>query len=402
MYLTPFKIYLAVWLPGLFASAIFENDLISDISGFTTALVLAPALIYILFGLTSKAERVRSAPYQGARTQNPLQRVVNQIDERKAQNVLGIIVWAWLFLYVIMIISSGGLPLFWVLTGDPRTYVDFGVPTLGGLCNMLRAFSSALACLLLAHHDVSRFAKRRMALLLAVLLSTAFVLETGRGNGVVLALHPIAFFFLGRRLKPATLFRLAILIPVCLLCLGYIQHVRYGSDWQQTEGYAVNQGFSVSDSRLLTLMVPAVTYITSPIQNLNLQVADAKAFSLSPYHSVAGLLPTIIRDQLFESKDYGDLVSEANNVTSSYTPLVRDFGVIGAGIAALAISTIIGWTWLQATRGRLFYAMLWPALFMALTLSFFSLFLTSLVVVMYAPLAWIVAVAIRKRVGSLN
>lgn len=38
-----------------------------------------------------------------------------------------------LALFLIQVAYSGGLPLIWKLTGDPRTYFDFGIPSLTGL-----------------------------------------------------------------------------------------------------------------------------------------------------------------------------------------------------------------------------------------------------------------------------
>ena len=396
MYLTPFKLYLLVWMPGLCAGYILEYNVASRVSDSTSALILMPALVYALYGLFHRAERTRKTANKPRYWRSTLELICSQIDKRKALRALSIMVWVWLFFYVVMVFYSGGVPLLWVITGDPRTYVDFGIPTVGGLCNLLRAFSTALAGLMLAHQEVSPRQKKRLWLLIMFFLFTAFGLETGRGNGVVLLLHPIAFFFLGRVLNKATIMSLAFAAPVFLLGLGYIQHIRYGSDWEQTYSYATSQGFEVNESPIVTLLVPAVTYTVSPVQNLNLTVAEAQAFSIKPYYSIQSLLPTVIRDKIFEQQDYGHLVSEANNVTSSFTPLVRDFGLLGAGIAGLLISIITGWSWLQATRGKLYWALLWPALFMTIALSFFNLFFTSLVVVLYAPLAWLVATKIRR------
>lgn len=375
---------------------ILQNDLISSISLSTAALIITPSVVYALYGSCRRAERVKMSENSSRYPLSPLERLCTQIDQRKALKALSVMVCIWLFFYLIMIVYSGGVPLLWVVTGDARTYVDFGVPTIGGLCNMLRAFSAALGALLLTHSEVSSVQKRRLRLLLLFLMFTAFGLETGRGNGVVLLLHPLAFFFLGRALSAATLLKLTLAAPLFLLGLGYIQHIRYGGDWEQTFSYATSQGFEVTESRTLTLLIPAVTYLVSPVQNLNLTVEETHDFPMVPYFSIQSLLPSVIRDKVFEPKDYGLLVSDANNVTSSFTPLVRDFGVLGAGIAGLLISIITGWTWLQATRGKLFWALAWPAFFMSIALSFFNLYFTSLVVVMYGPLAWLVANKIRR------
>mgnify|MGYP007000037561 CR=1 len=53
------------------------------------------------------------------------------------------------FLIVILsILYSSGFPLYWVITDDPRTYVDYGIPTIFGLGNLLRAYGM-VGCLIL-------------------------------------------------------------------------------------------------------------------------------------------------------------------------------------------------------------------------------------------------------------
>ena len=54
----------------------------------------------------------------------------------------------WCVCYLIIIIISGGFPLLWIIIGDTKNYIDFGVPTFSGLLNMVRAFLVASLVLL--------------------------------------------------------------------------------------------------------------------------------------------------------------------------------------------------------------------------------------------------------------
>ena len=381
----PAVLFFAVWIGPLLAPLMLESQVITPIT--TATIVLVTGSIAMMFAIVIFFWLLRSG--HSVDVESVLR---TRICFPKLESISLKLFWAWLATYVIHIVYSGGVPLYWVLTGDARTYADFGVPTLGGLSNMLRAFI-LVACFIIFSYS-NGFKRVRFLKLGLILMMSAFLLETGRGNGVVLLLHPVAIYLLVHKftLQRALLFSAAL--ALFLVALGGIQVLRYQDGMAILVQYAESQGFEFSNTVQL-LLVPALIYYMVPLVNADLNVVASPLLSFEPYYSLQGLFPTVIRNFLFEAKDYGVLVSEANNVTSFFTPFIRDFGVIGAFFAVVFLLFITAFVYSKALSGKLFYILLWPAIFMSLVLSFFSLFYTSLVVVIYPVLALYVTRRVR-------
>lgn len=387
MRISPAVAFLLVWMIPLGAPAFLQSTVIEPISDTTFWLVAGTIIAFFAFQGLARAKVGRPVPDLAARLREAID--VHQL-ERKTLSLFKL----WCGVYAVNIVFSGGVPLYWVLTGDPRTYVDFGLPTLGGLGNMLRAF--VLACCYLLYFQLGTDRPRTFLWMGIALLFSAFAIETGRGNGVVLLLHPVAYYFMFSRLRLSH----ALLWPVCLLAfgmfLGYLQALRQGGDLERLVVYAQNAG--VEPGGLVSLLtLPTLLYIAVPIVNTDLNVVFQPLLKFDPYYVFGGLVPTVFRDMLFEPRDYGTLVNEANNASSFFIPLVRDFGAVGAFIIAAAIHAVIAYVYARAVRGSLVSLFTWPALFMAVTLSFFYLFYTALVVVLYPLLAVHVANAVKRR-----
>jgi len=135
-------------------------------------------------------------------------------------------------------------------------------------------------------------------------------------------------------------------------------------------------------------LIPAVMYISIPVINTDLNIQSSDFIKFQPYYSLQGFLPTVVRDFIFESGDYGVLVNEANNVSSYFIPFIRDYGLLGAYIAVSLILFMAAYFYSKAKQGSLFFILSYPPIFMSVTLSFFSLFFTSLVVVLYPFLVY--------------
>jgi hypothetical protein len=153
--------------------------------------------------------------------------------------------------------------------------------------------------------------------------------------------------------------------------------------------YLEGQGIETQGSVVLALLAPSFLYWVGPIVNTQLNFLGADPFSLNPYFSLQGIVPTVIREYLFQPQDYGLLFNEANNTTSFLTPLMRDFGVYGAGVLVLILFVLTSFVYHRARAGYFFSFLFWPPIFMSLVLSNFSLFYTSLVVVLFPLIIFI-------------
>ena len=395
MKFSPQNIFLLVWIFPLTAPFFIESDLLLEISSSTQIIIISNIIIFYFLATVLK---IISPAYKNSLgseflVAKALEKINFTVFEKKNQ----ILLYIFLLTYLVNIIGSGGIPIIWVLMGDERTYLDFGLPTLGGLSNMLRAFLLTSCYLIYSHSDLSRATKRKYLSIGIGLLLSAFLLETGRGNGVVLLLHPIGLFLLFHKFRLVNFVVGIIFCIVFLMGLGVIQMVRYGEGIDSLKRYAENSGMPDLDGPAL-LLVPAINYMAIPVINLDLNVIHSSLVEFSPFYSVQALIPTVIRDRVFEKSDYGELINPANNVSSFYIPLVRDFGMFGAIFCVILLQFWVLCIYSKAQRGNIFCILYWPPLFMSLALSFFSLYFTSLVVVLYPLLvAYVINRSLYKR-----
>ena len=356
-----------------------QFGIIQEVTQATQYLVISNILIFFVLLFTVK---VALGDYR----KNFNNIILAKINVAKIERRTLFLFRIWVLVYLINIIFSGGLPIYWVVSGDSRTYLDFGLPTLGGLGNIIRAFVLSVCYLIYFHMESinkSKFLKIGL-----FLLASAFILETGRGNGVVLLLHAIAFFAFLNRVTWFGMVKVVSYLFVFMLFLGSIQMFRYGTGIESLAIYAENSGFD-NQNTVLLLLIPTLLYVVAPIINVDLNVASSPLLKFEPYYSLQSLLPTILRNEFFSvEKDYGLLINEGHNVSSFYIPFIRDFGIIGAFIIVTSIQFVVCYVFVKARRGSLFYFFIWPSLFMSVFLSFFSLFFTSLVVLLYPVLVW--------------
>ena len=117
-------------------------------------------------------------------------------------------------------------------------------------------------------------------------------------------------------------------------------------------------------------------YITTPVQNLNYTILKNEKPLYYPYYSTQALFPTIIRNKVFnETKDYGNLLSEAYNTTGMYVPLIRDFGKIISIIIVIFLQILVSIIHVKSKhKNPLSYKLAYPPLFMCIILSPFNLF----------------------------
>ena len=383
MFFKPSLFFAIVWLPPLFVMGIFPIGIIEPLRNEFMVFVIFITIVFVFFDIVFG--------YMYPRKETGFFNCL--VSFRKIDKFLRSLLVLWVVVYLINIVGSGGVPIIWVLTGVNKTYADFGLPTLGGLANLMRAFSLTIFFYLY----FLGYRRKRSLVWIFILLSSAFIIETGRGNGLVLALHGVGVYVMVRSVKLKSLPILLVGGVLFLLLMGLVQVIRYSDGLSYLFSYLESQGFDVGQNFILALLVPTFLYWVGPVVNtqLNFLVSDSLLFN--PYYSIQGFVPTIIREHLFVEKDYGILVNVANNTTSFFTPMLRDFGVYGAAFAVVLILGLTSWVYHRGRSGNLFFFLLWPPFFMSLFLSNFSLFYTSLVVVLFPVIVWLFVVYVRYK-----
>ena len=142
------------------------------------------------------------------------------------KNLLILIFISHVIYLICATIFLGGFPLYWIIIGDERTYVDFIIPSISGLFNLTRSFG-LVACLLLLMFG-NRNNKKYVYLIGAYFLLSSFFIETSRGNGLVMLLHPIGMYLLLRKIYSKQLSYSFLLFFSFIFFFGLIQVLRYG------------------------------------------------------------------------------------------------------------------------------------------------------------------------------
>jgi oligosaccharide repeat unit polymerase len=374
--ISPQILFTVVWLiPLAMPYFIVDNLILTPVGAKTVILVLSNIIILYLFSFIFWLYGLRGS-YLKANV------ALQKINFKKFARNIDKIILLWLAVYAINIFGSGGIPLLWIFQGDPRTYSDFGLPTMGGFGNMLRAFLLSSCYIIYFYSNLDIRNKRYYSYIGFFLILTAFLFETSRGNGLVLILHPIGLYCLLNDFKVSKIVKLIFISFICILILGGVQVLRYSDGVDNLFKFAENSGF-INPNIIEALLIPALIYSSVPIINLDLNIQTSEFLKFQPYYCLAGFLPTIIRDKIFVKGDYGELINEAHNVSSYFIPFIRDFGVLGTFFAVCIISAIVTYCYARSRAGNLNYMFSYPPIFMSVFLSFFSLYFNSLVVLLY-------------------
>lgn len=294
------------------------------------------------------------------------------------------VVWGGVF--AASIAYSGGLPLIWALTDSSKTYADFGIPTIGGLSILLRGFCASLCILLFM------LTRRMLYLSLWTLLLFLCLTEISRSAFLMLACQSLCTFLLLSRPR----FRhVAIVVMVLVFVAGSFMLM----------GAARGIQMSASDFQITSFgnlpagVYWAWAYIVSPLGNVNYAASAGIVPTYLPLNTLAGVIPSVfgLRPTEYPIK----LIDQSLNATSIYAPLMADFGYAGAALFMTLFQAIASYAYAMARRGRLLYILFYPALFGALVLSIFYIYLMSLQILLVpAMVIWMRKYLARKRSES--
>jgi len=377
MFISPIYIFILPWIIGITVSFFLAQNsfIFSFISfqGIISVLYLLIILIFFTFFFTSYL----SKPLD---TENLLKEKLNL---NALKNILILIFLSHLIYFSLATLYSNGFPLLWVMIGSENNYTNFGIPSITGFFNMLRSFGLVSCLLLFFYGDNSQ--KRYVFLISLYFLTSAFFLETSRGTGLIMLLHPIGMYLLLKKIKTKEILLSIVLIIFFIFFFGFLQALRY-SDFSLDTLSNASEAIGLADTNAIFIfLAPFLIYIATPIMNMDLNLLKAPNFSFALDNSLISILPTGLRDYLsggMEEK-YGVLIDDAYNTTSFLTPLIMDFGSIGALFIASLLLILTSWIYAKAKEGNLFYILIWPPFFMSLMLSSFNSYFFSLVVITY-------------------
>ena len=373
----PDVIYSLLWGVVILVTYLFPTNLTSPFNNKVTLLILL-SIFSFFFSYFFWWFIFRTQSYSKECFSNDLEVFI-------LRKFVKILFKVWILFLLINTIFSGGLPLYWLLVGDPRTYADFGVPSFSGFSNMFRLFLCSSFAILFIKTKLKRY------LFLLLIMYFSCILEMSRGGVVVSLLYSIGVLTLLFKFTPhyflTRLSVVLIFLIIFIIGFGYLGELR---------GTGILIENMVPESSIFNHLPPGFfwvfTYLTSPYNNLNYAANFGIEPLLTGEFTFLSLLPSVIRDYLFSKNDIEypiRLATDAFNATSYFAPILADFGFVATSFVVFILQLITCYVYFRARKGSYFYFILYPSLFMCLVMSVFYSYYFSLIVVMYPFIAFV-------------
>ncbi len=353
----PSTVFLVVWLAAIYSHSVLPVGLKVEIN-YSVIFVLA--LLYLLFVLLEKITNHIVLNKVSAKENETISRSLNKIFR--------LVFYLWFPLYLVNILFSGGIPIYWQLSGDERSYGDFGIPSFTGMVACLRLVAVVVF--------VAKNKRNYFDWFALIIIVTSVISELSRGNAFLLFIT-MAFAILF--LKPFK-FRHFIyyLMGIFTSIIGFagIGVLRYNNLYEDVLTFtAVQLDIDPSSNFLLFEMglVMITRYLGTPINNIFYALNTGFEPLYYPLFSVMTIIPTFIRQQLFTEKVFPlPLYNEAYNTGSFLSIFFADFGVLLTLLLMIFFFYFISYSYTKARRGDHFHMLLIPLHLSAVGLSIFS------------------------------
>ncbi len=277
------------------------------------------------------------------------------------------LIMIWFLGQIVSIIYSGGIPIFWYLTGDSRGYANYGIPTIGGTLHACYAVAITSYIILL------RFYKSKRILRRLLLLLTWPILTVERAIGMVVLAQILAIVVMTNRLRPKKLVQILVLAIIVVIIFGMIGDFRLGANRE------IILSMFASQAPEFALKLPSgflwvYLYATGGLNNVNWAI-DSLQPTYTLNRTLVALVPTVIRSSVFDmsfANKYPLAMQGGFNTFTFYSNYLQDFGILGAIIVVTFYQIGIMYTYVVSLTGKLWALLIYATLFQAMLLSVFT------------------------------
>ena len=216
--------------------------------------------------------------------------------------------------FVLELIYSRGCPLLWKFTHDPRTYFDFGIPSLNG------AFYGLIICLG-AYSLFSKSKDKYIYLAMGVLMISRQVIMSILIEGII-------YFILSNKNKINYL-KISLLVIFAFVGFTLIGNFRSGNGVMDEVFIPKKQYKSLPDS----IKWP-YSYMTFSISNFNNLVGMTDGGVNKGASTLGEFLPTVVLNKVNIKPNFNEnyLISSTYNVSTYLPSIYLDFGIVGIAI----------------------------------------------------------------------
>ncbi|MDR3165998.1 MAG: oligosaccharide repeat unit polymerase [Synergistaceae bacterium] len=234
-----------------------------------------------------------------------------------------------LIVFFVEVVYSGGVPLVWLIQGNPKTYFNFGIPSVHG------AFNGLVICM--GAYYLFHGSKRKESLLY---ISIGFLIIS-RQVLMSIFVEGVVFYFLAKKnavtMAQVKSHHFAVFFMIIFLGFGAVGNFRSGSNTMERLFYAKNEVGYLPD-----FIKWIYSYMTFSLNNFNNLVSMTEGGINRGASMLSSLLPTVFGSafdlQLSFNRNF--LVDINFNVSTYLPPIYLDFGLSGIVMFNVAIGIL--------------------------------------------------------------
>lgn len=359
--LHPLIVFSAVWL---FVVSLYALHLSKLLLYTSKEVVTVAAFIWVPFFAVAAIYTSFHCITEFAYPSNPK---VMHVDVSLLEQRLTAWFRVWVVISVFEIVVSGGIPLIWLIRGNSKTYMDFGIHSLHGFVNSLLV---SIAICRLALFLITG-AKKHLGIPIFVVFWSLMVVT--RQLMMVSLLEYVVVVLLIKPIRIRTIGRIFAGLIIIILIFGFLGDLRSGSEQfrllaEPAESYP---------DWLPSGVLWAYIYISTPINNLifTMHTVSPENNPLFP-NTTSALFPSVLREIIYGNRlsmaTSGNLVTEAFNVSTAYIGPYQDYGLTGIVLFGFLIAFACMFFWYRSSLSDLLiFAVLAQCLVFTL---FFNLF----------------------------
>lgn len=298
----------------------------------------------------------------------------------------------WFWGNIITCILQGGFPLLWILTGSPKSYADYGFPTIQGLLNAIYSLSVIIYTLNFIYY------RNRKDLIVILILLIYPIILVSRGLFTAIILELLGVYILHYKIKIKTLIIGILLTFIFIYIFGLVGDFRMGFETEYLNNL-INPKYSGIMNALPSGFFWIYLYTTVSFNNLVSNLSTVVPLYY-PYYSLASLLPTVIRNLVFDtnySTKYAlEMENNSFNTFTVFANFLKDFGIIGSLIIFSFIQHFSTFVYIKAKKNQIWAILSFPIIFSSIILSVFDNFFTIWFTIFQIILAKYIQTKIKK------
>lgn len=275
----------------------------------------------------------------------------------------------WCIVTCFEIIFSKGIPAVWLVTGNPKTYMDFGIPTVHGFLNSL-----LLSICLTRVGMALRFGRKKDFLYFGWAVCWSVIVVT-RQLMMVYLLEAAVVYCTYRLVRVRRILGGISAVLGLVYVFGVVGDFRTGAENFRTLAQPTASYPDWLPSGVLWFYM----YLSTPVNNLLYTFHSTHPIYDARFpNTLAQIFPTVLRKLIFSANQLeasnGDLVTQAFNVSTAFAGPFEDYGLAGVLLMVLCMSVLSGLYWRKRSfRDRLCYSVLCQCLLLTVFFNHFVL-----------------------------